>query len=169
MLEMNEIKQIEKWTNKKLGEIIFDSDKDEWSENTSTFDTKLMNKSNVLILIEENKNGIKFGQFIYKKIDKLNDYVQDKRSFLYTFKDNDPKIFHNKKTRPYSISLFDKQHSYLAYIGNDIHLMKKGQQSFCNDGESTFFDYKGEINQLIGGTSNYTFFTPNRILVIQMK
>ena len=38
MLDENEKNQLEQWTNKKCGDVIFDSDKDDWSVNTSVFD-----------------------------------------------------------------------------------------------------------------------------------
>ena len=44
-LNQNEIQQLETWTNKKCGEVLFDSDKDNWNQNTSQFDGKVMNKS----------------------------------------------------------------------------------------------------------------------------
>ena len=61
-LTKEEMKQIEEWTGKKCSEIIFDSDKDNWDVNTSDFDAKIMNKSHLVFVIEdEENNSIKWG------------------------------------------------------------------------------------------------------------
>ena len=49
--EENYRKQLEDWTGLKCGEIIFDSNKDNWSINISVFDSKIMNKNNLMFII----------------------------------------------------------------------------------------------------------------------
>ena len=43
----------EEWSGKKCREILFDSDKDDWSVNTSIFDDKIMNKNNLIFIVED--------------------------------------------------------------------------------------------------------------------
>ena len=62
-LDQNEIQQLETWTNKKCSEVIFDSNKDNWNKNTSVFSSRMINKSHVIIIVEDtNKN--KFGYYL---------------------------------------------------------------------------------------------------------
>ena len=86
-LFINEIKQLEKWTNLKCSEIIFDTEKDDWSQNTSVFDSKIFFRKNLIIVIEDFENN-KFGCFISSTIDQYDDYIQDKHAFIFTLKNN---------------------------------------------------------------------------------
>ena len=49
------MKQFEEWTELKYSEIVFDSDEDNWSINTSVFAEKIMGKDQLLFLIEDEK------------------------------------------------------------------------------------------------------------------
>ena len=60
MLDENEKNQLEQWTNKKCGEVIFDSDKDNWSKDTSVFNERIIGKKQLVFLIEDSE-GEKFG------------------------------------------------------------------------------------------------------------
>ena len=44
-----EINQLEEWTEIKYKEVIFDSDIHDWSQYSSEFGERLMNKSNIII------------------------------------------------------------------------------------------------------------------------
>ena len=73
-----------------------------------------------------------------------------------------------------SYYLFEKSHKYLIWLGN-IWLRKENckNKSYCYQDEDRF-DYHGIKNALCGKTYYYDFgskgqFTPQRILVIQMK
>ena len=69
ILNFDEMKQIEEWTNLHVDTMLFNSEKDDWSMKTSVFDEKIKNKSNLIFLIED-FDGNKFGVFIMNKIDK---------------------------------------------------------------------------------------------------
>ena len=43
-MKTNEKNQLEQWTNKKCSEVIFDSDKDNWSQNTSVLNERIIGK-----------------------------------------------------------------------------------------------------------------------------
>ena len=85
MMTLKEIKQIENWTNKRCGEIIFDSNKDDWNVNTSTFDSKLLFKEKIIFLIED-INGNIFGCYSHEIIDKKNERITDSNFFLFSLK-----------------------------------------------------------------------------------
>ena len=72
-----------------------------WKVDESQFDLKIMNKSNLLFLIESD-DGIKFGGFISSKIEKIWKYpdyksISDNKAFIFTFKYNKPMKFDIKK------------------------------------------------------------------------
>ena len=84
ILERNEMKQLEQWTNKKCGEVVFDSNKDDWSQHTSVFDSRVMNKSNLMFVIEDTNNN-KFGGYINSTIDKYESYINLRTVFGWFF------------------------------------------------------------------------------------
>ena len=53
MLDENDFNQLEQWTNKNCSEVLFDSDKDNWNQNTSVFDERVKDKSNLMFVIED--------------------------------------------------------------------------------------------------------------------
>ena len=168
ILEINEKKQLEKWTNKKCGEILFDSDKDDWNENTSVFDDRLMNKSNLIFIVEDT-NGNKFGGYITSKIEKYDSYINDEKAFVFSLKSNNRlkrmKKFHIAEPK-YAFLLFQKSNQYdLFRIGrNDIGVYKMNRFNGGTVIHHTF-DYKGykDILRIDGD------FTMKRFIVIQMK
>ena len=93
-LLMNAIEkeQIEKWTQKKCGTVLFDSEKDDWSINKSSFDDKMMNKKQLLFVIIEEK-GEKFGYYLSSMITRyLTSYEgyeeTDETTFLFNLRSN---------------------------------------------------------------------------------
>ena len=161
--------KIENWINKKCGEIIFDSNIDNWNKSTSVFVSKVMNKNQLLFLIETT-NGIKFGQYVNTTIDKVDSWISDENSFLFTFlNQNKPLKFKLKRGESCVFYLYPKTDDYLFSISNDIFIYKKGKESKCYDTEYCYFNYEGNKNAIIGGNESPVSFTPKRILVIQMK
>ena len=69
--EEHQRKQIEEWTGLKYGEILFDSDKDNWSKETSVFDDKIKGKKRLLFMIEDNYCE-KFGYYLNTNVN--NEY-----------------------------------------------------------------------------------------------
>ncbi|EMD49480.1 hypothetical protein KM1_209650 [Entamoeba histolytica HM-3:IMSS] len=74
--------QLEEWTNRKVGYKLFDSDKDDWDRNISIFKQRIMNKENIIIIIEYSK-GNKFGGYANEKIDKYG-FINDSKSFVFS-------------------------------------------------------------------------------------
>ena len=54
--EEQQKKQLEEWTNLKIGETIFDSDHDDWSINTSVFNDKIIGRKQLLFIIKDERN-----------------------------------------------------------------------------------------------------------------
>ena len=169
--DMNEMKQLEEWTKKKCEEVVFDSITDNWSVNTSVFDDRILNKSNLIFIIEDTNNN-KFGGYISSTIDKENSYINDSNAFVFSLKSNN----RNKEMKKFNISdssnafyLYDKSDSRIFGFGrgHDICMKKKDSSSkhFCHH---TSFNYEGISNALCGSTHPNTF-SSKRIVVIQMK
>ena len=66
-LSSKEKKQIENWTNLECGEVVFDSTKDNWSQNISVFNEKIQNRSNLTFIVEDEQKN-KFGLILIKSI-----------------------------------------------------------------------------------------------------
>ena len=84
----NQVKQIEKWTTMKCGEIIFDSDIDDWSQY-EPFNSRVYDRNNLVFLIED-EEGQKFGGYINAKIDKT---FITKNRWRYKGRIDDPNAF----------------------------------------------------------------------------
>ena len=75
------MKQLEEWTNRKVSNILFDSDIDNWNKNTSVFEQRIIDKEHIIIIIED-INGNKFGGYVNVKIDNVSDFINDPKSFF---------------------------------------------------------------------------------------
>ena len=140
-LLFDQVKQIEEWTKLKCEEIVFDSTKDNWEENTSTFDSKILNK-NKLVFIVEDTEGNKFGGYIDAKIDGIFEnpdwkIITDSKSFVFSLESNGRlngmKKFNIKKPEE-AFYLYNKSDDYLFSIGEcDIVIYKKGNgKHYCH-------------------------------------
>ncbi|BFU26426.1 trichohyalin, putative [Entamoeba histolytica] len=169
---MNEvyIKQIEEWTEKRINNILFDSDKDDWNKYTSVFDQRIMNKEHIIIIIEDSK-GNNFGGYVNSKIDKVGGWINDSQSFLFSLETkgrNEGMMKFDIKLQQYAFCLFNQSYDNLFVFGlGDIRVYKENNktQSWCCQHS---FEYKGISNALCG--KEYPkYFTPKRIIVIEMK
>ncbi|BFU20582.1 TLD, putative [Entamoeba histolytica] len=167
MNTIEEIRQIEEWTNRKVEDILFDSDIDNWNKNTSVFDQRIMNKEHIIIIIED-EEGNKFGGYVDSKIDKVG-WINDSQSFVFSL-ESKGRIEGMKKfdikTPEGAFCLFNQSHDclFIFGFGHDIFVFKENYktQSHCNQYS---FEYEGISNALCGKYS----FTPKRIIVIEMK
>ena len=176
-LNDEQINKIEEWTRMKNEKVIFDSEIDKWKMGESEFDKIIINKQNIIILIE-NEEGIKIGGFISSKIDKITNYddeeeeneewIADEKSFVFTFKDNKSMKYDIKKDKQdKAFCLYHKSHLNLFSIGNnDIVIEKIMDNTRIYQNERSSFDYEGKENALIGKTG---YLSTKRIIVIQMK
>ena len=170
---------MEKWTNKKCGEVIFDSNKDNWNQNTSVFNEKIQNRSNLAFIVEDEQKN-KFGYFLSTQIQltKYDAWIStDTNTFLFSLKSNGRlkgmMKFEIKNTNNGYFLRTKSESPYLIHLGGGaaIGLAKENSKgsSYCYQNNS-YFDYHGTENPLVGGSgSGDKYFTPKRITVIQMK
>ena len=180
ILTRTEIEQMQKWTNKTMGDVIFDSRIDKWGLNDSVLNRKIEGKGNLIFLIEDN-NGEKFGYYLNTQIEQPIQRYEwwmktDNNSFHFNLGSNGriahPIKYPIKDTLYGSYQLYKtRQSDRLIWLG-DIQLKKynKGYSSYQqNMGR---FDYLGIQNALcVGETDQYgsVKFIPKTILVIQME
>ena len=156
----------------KCSEIIFDSNKDYYSKNKSTFDSKIIHKSNLVFIIED-ENENKFGGYVNAEIGFTdNQWTTDPRAFLFSLKSNgrlyQPMKFNVSKPSN-AFRLYPKSSNRLFKFGEDeVRIEKKGKkESYCHSYKYySHYDYNG-IENALRGTSGY--FIPKRIVVIQMN
>ena len=178
MLTNEEKQQLEKWTNKKCKEVVFDTNVDNWDKETSVFHEKVLNKQNLLYVIEDtNKN--KFGAFSPLALTKYSSWTQDPNCFIFSLKSNgryNGMIKCEKTTTDkYAMYLYDKSNNYLFGVGSghQIAFYKQSvkSNSYCQQnysGNTHYFDYHGH-EKLLCGTYYPQYYTPQRLIVIQMN
>ncbi|BFU24708.1 trichohyalin, putative [Entamoeba histolytica] len=162
------IKQIEELTEKRISNILFDSDKDDWKINTSVFEERIWNKEHIIIIIED-EDGNKFGGYVNSKIDKVDDWIYDSKSFVFSLESNGRmkgmKKFDIKEPQ-YAFYLYNQSDDYLFAFGygSDIDVYKENNKTYSYCVQCSF-EYKVISNALCGKYH----FTPKRIIVIEMK
>ena len=178
-LSVEEMNQLEQWTELTCEAVIFDSDIDDWSKGTSVFNSRIENRSQLMFVVEDEKNN-KFGYYFNARV--LPHSLQgngwtgaDEKTFVFSLKSNG-RINGMKKfeIRDIRYGIFGCSNGDACLIslgrGTDIGLMKKHSKSscWCNQ-ECSNFNYEGINTGLCGPNPMETNFTPKRITVIQMK
>ena len=168
--------QLEQWCNLYCDEIIFDSDKDNWSKRTSTLNEKIMGRSQLVFVIEDDDDEM-FGFYFNKQISLNAKYSEsDDKSFYFILnskRKSSPMKFNQRTNCPYGIHLFSKHSDKLIRLG-DISLFKEDfkEKSYCRGiNGSHDGNYNGIPEGLCGidkRNNGQLFFIPKRILVIQM-
>ena len=87
VLNDNHIKKLEEWTGLYCSELVFDSEVDNWSKNTSVFDKRIIGKKQLIFLIEDT-DGELFGYYLNTEVfEKYWGYVEtDSKSIHFNFK-----------------------------------------------------------------------------------
>ncbi|BFU26111.1 trichohyalin, putative [Entamoeba histolytica] len=165
------IKQIEEWTNRKVGNILFDSDVDDWKEDILIFDKRIINKEHIIILIED-EDGNKFGGYVNEKIDKVDDWIYDSNAFVFSLESNGimkRMMKFDIKQPQNAFKLYNQSHDCLFKFGYgcDILVHKENTKTISSCYQCSF-EYEGIINALCGNEWP-EYFTPKRIIVIEMK
>ena len=170
----HQIKQLEEWTSLKCSDVLFDSDRDNWKERTSVFDSKIIGNKQLVFLIED-EDGEKFGYYLNSEI--IDNYIStmktDQKSFLFNLESNgrlsEAMKFEIKDKYKGGYKLCDKSQYWLIELG-DIRLFKENNKndSHCYQNDD-IFDYHGIDKALCGKKEFYNSFIPKRIVVIQMQ
>ena len=161
---------LRKWTGmKRIKELIFDSNKHNWSVNTSEFDEKLLGKDHLLFIIttEINNQEITFGGYLSERIDQTICFIGDSNAFVFTFMDNIPLKCEILKEESFNaFTLCSKYVPALFSFGNrNIHFFKQDHLSRCYQNCPQSFNYHNKENALIGNDS----FIPKRLYVLQLE
>ncbi|GAB1220411.1 hypothetical protein ENUP19_0053G0002 [Entamoeba nuttalli] len=162
-LDKYQIEQLEEWTNRKVGNVLFDSNIDDWNKNTSV----VMNKEHIIIIIED-EEGNQFGGYVNSKIDKVGGFINDSKSFVFSLESNG-RIYEMMKfdiiLPECAFKIYNQSNYHLFSFGNggDIDVYKENikTESYCIQYS---FEYEGIENALCGKYN----FTPKRIIVIEM-
>ena len=175
-LSIEEMKQIEEWTNKKCDTILFHSDKDDWSIETSVFDKKVSGKNNLIFVVEDTMNN-KFGYYFNGTIDlnKSDSYLKGNGCFLFTLYSNgrvNGMMKFEQKNRTYGFIVNDKTDDALFAIHWGFSIKKENKKNKSSVNEySKFFDYHGTTKAFHPDLTDGSWkeFTPKRFVVIEMK
>ena len=173
--------QIEDWTGMKCGNILFNSTIDNWSENTSVLNDRIVGKKQLIFLIETEERREKFGYYLNTRVVDNDEWKEtDRKSFEFNL-DTTGRLGQamkyellNKTQGGYH--LYKKSDQLLLWLG-DIVLYKnnKKSDSYCFELAENF-NYHDIPHALCGSnklTMNMGFsgdhFTPRRLLVYQMR
>ena len=169
---------LEEWTGLKCTEILFNSDIDNWSENTSVFNARITEKKQLIFLIED-EDGKKFGYYENAFIPRYNPdkCKTDCNSFEFILQSNGryshPMKFDIKK-EDYGILLYIESSRWLIVVAN-LYIRKKNtkDESFYQQ-NCEGINYNGIKNAILDHKhpeekSANVLFNPKRIIVIEMK
>ena len=121
MIEEDEKKKIEEWTELECGEILFDSEKDNWNKNTSVFNQKIYGQKQLVFLIEDEEKEIN-GYYLNNSIP--NEYKMknesDKESFCFTLRKKGMEREMNKNR------MKSERDEYVMYSEKDTILIEIG-------------------------------------------
>ena len=166
----NEITKLEEWTGMKLGYQIFDSKVDDYNKSTSTFDDKVKNKKQILILVETKENKDMFGCYIDATIDTIHKYIEDEKAFIFSLTSDDIDRYSIiPENADKAIRIDNKRSGVLFTIGNNEAIVYKGKLpgDIKQPSWNAVYDYRDVQNAIIG-TVGDGCFTAKRIQVIQM-
>ena len=170
LTEFDHMDWLEESTGLSLGEILFDSNYDDWSTR-SVMITRISNKHDLLFLIEDT-DGEVFGGYLHEQIkEKFDEWITDNKSFLFNLKSNgrlsNPTKFEIKQSHR-AFYFHPESNPELLFLGCHgslcVYIKELKDQSICDQYESAY-QYHGIENAVCGKEE----FIPKRITVIQMK
>ena len=179
----DEIEIIEQWIpGFELKEVIFDSEVCEWEVEKSTFDLHVLNRNNLVFLIET-EEGIKCGGVLFNYINGYQKFnydenklegIVDENAFLFSFKDNKPMKYEIKQKMKHQPVFFlqNEGDETLFSLGqNDIIVGKKNESTICYQDEESQFDYHNNWKALVGktGDEKRNEIAIKRVVVFQIK
>ena len=164
------IPKLEEWSGKTYDKIIYDSNTD--GEDSSVFESKVMDQQYLYFIVVDSDNNV-FGNYCSAVLDVKDNYIPDEESFIFTLNSNnrcvakkyDVKKLKNKKTMHIHSGRF-----YGCGVGHVISVAGiNNPESYVKCGSGSC--YEGSSNlEIVGTDSNdETYFTPKRVVVIQMK
>ena len=169
--------QLEEWTSLDCGDILFDTNIDNWSLHTSNIHERIFGKEQLVFLIEDTDGEI-FVYYYNTRISNHFDYVApkatDNETFLFNIQSNgrlnEPMKFEIKNRLFGGMYIRCETHPILIQLGC-ISLSKENVEGDSKCIElSDRFDFHGIDNAICGKSSrNNKCFTLKRLLIIQME
>ena len=165
-ISQQHIDYLEKWCDKKIDRIIYDSDVD--GENKDIFKERIAGRKDLYFL--NIKGDLIYGGFTYKEptFDGLQNGDED--CFIFTFNENGQKQHYNKYpshkrcVQDCGICL-PSDNFYFFYWAFGIVKLNSG--NWCHDGLDNYHFEGSFPHCLIGDIQNP--FSVDRVIVIQMK
>ena len=106
---------LEEWTRLKCSHVIFNSDIDNWSKDTSVLNDRIIGKKQIAIIIED-EDGEIFGYYCnpkiidyYYKSLRLEQAKTDPKSFEFNLESN------GRLDKPMKFEIKDIEHGYYMY------------------------------------------------------
>ena len=165
ILNENELQLIENMIGRQHKNILFNSDKDDWSLKKSTFFEKVKNKSHFVIVIQTTE-GKKFGCYMRNCVSTVDTFSYDPNAFLFNLKNENIEKYQIKSFQT-AFAIYKQSFYGLFTIGNsDIFIYKSDGKSYCVAKQMSF-DYNGKQNALIEKENG--IFEVKKFIVIQMK
>ena len=169
-LNDEEINQLEEWTGLKCSDVIFDSEKDNWNQNTSVLNEKILGKSKVVFIVEDTDGDI-FGYYFNTQIiEKYHDWIQtDYKSFEFSLKSRNNRLqkrmkFEIKDLNCGGIYLWRNTDNDLIRIGNIQMIKQHSNRSNC-----LYYTDRFEYNEIENPLSSNDYFETKRLVVVQME
>ena len=161
-LRSKEITQIENFTELEFANVIFDSEYCEWNKNTSTFTKRIKDNENLLFIVEVNEK-ITIGGFVYEKIEEIDKFIWDRKSFIFTSNEEGFQMFSINEYSKSFILYNSKENELFSFGERDLKVMKENNSDKTMT-EQLSYDMEGNKSLLIGYDN--VLFTPKRIQVI---
>ena len=173
LLEYEEIQQLQGWTQRTVGEIVFDTEKDDWDVGTTQINQKLINRSELMFLVEDTEQN-KFGFYLSTKIQPNifdNWVATDSNSFLFSLKSNgriDRMMQFELINKGYGYYIYmDQNKPVLFYAGVDFYIGKKSRQDWTKTMQNPQNTNLNGIEYPLTGRNGR--FSVKQFVVIQMN
>ncbi|ELP90640.1 hypothetical protein EIN_022690 [Entamoeba invadens IP1] len=170
ILTEEECKQLEEWTDLRVGNCVFDSLIDNWDQSNATFRNAVLGKNNLVFIVKTDKNLV-FGGFVSATIESVNTWNQDMNAFVFTM--------NNLNTLPskmmFKINNCDIQNAFLCEqessgtlfrFGNGDIMVYNRNIKASNYCVPSSYSYGAYSNALLG--SNTSSFKVDSIAVFEM-
>ncbi|ELP94712.1 hypothetical protein EIN_340300 [Entamoeba invadens IP1] len=171
-----EIAVLEEFTTRKISSVLFDSDKEDWSKNSSIFHDKIYRNNMLCFLVEDDRNN-KFGGVMYDTVIDGNGWTRSSSAFIFSLIRKGilkPKKFVIRQSRGFDFEdrdipeegafvLHRQQHEFLFGFGGgcDFEVSKKGEKSSrCIPGT-----YIAQLGDLMDDK----YFNTKRVLVFKLN
>ena len=174
---IDEVKQLEKEIGKPIGNIIFNSEINNWNLRNETFQSTIDKHSQLLFLVETTE-GMEFGCYIKSEISMIGKYIIDSNAFIFKMNSNNEKIesyenYENVmekypiKDNRYAIKISYGKEDDLFTIGrNDIVIKKKEKKDQCYC-KQTSYNYNSTNQNVLLARNGC--FDIKKIIVFEMK